>query len=78
MTATLTKLPTNARPLILDNDMAAAVEKMLAPYSGKALERAQLAVRKVHSSAVQGPFGVVLTAYETAIKAAAGKEASDG
>lgn len=78
MTATMTKLPTVERPLILDNDLATAVERMLAPYSGKALERAQSAVRKVHGSAVQGPFAAVVTAYEVAIKQAVGKEASDG
>lgn len=78
MTATLSKLPTNTRPLIQDADMAAAVERLLAPYGGKALERAQSAVRKVHGSDVQGPFSAVVTAYETAIRAAVGKEASDG
>lgn len=71
MTATMTsKLPTSSRPLIHDRDLAAAVEKMLAPLSGKALERAQDAVRKVAGSAVQGPFGTVLAAYQKAISAA--------
>lgn len=78
MTATLSKLPTSTRPLIIDTDMAAAVEKMLAPYSGKALEKAQVAVRKVHGSSVQGAYSTVLAAYQTAITAAVGKEASDG
>jgi hypothetical protein len=78
MTATLSKLPTSTRPLIVDTDLAAAVERLLAPYSGKALERAQAAVRKVHGSSVQGPFSTVLAAYQSAITAAVGKEASDG
>jgi hypothetical protein len=78
MTATLSKLPTSTRPLINDTDLADAVERMLAPYTGKALERAQAAVRRVHGSAVQGPFSTVLAAYQAAVAAAVGKEASDG
>jgi hypothetical protein len=78
MTATVSKLPTSTRPLINDTDMAAAIEKMLAPYSGKTLERAQAAVRKTHSSSVLGPYPTVLAAYQSAITAAVGKEASDG
>lgn len=77
-TATLSKLPTNTRPLIQDPDMARAVERMLAPYSGKALERAQAAVRRVHASPAQGPYDAILKAYQAAISAAVGKEASDG
>lgn len=75
---TLSKLPTADRPLIQDPDLGQAVERLLQPYSGKSLERAQAAVRKVHGSAVQGPFDQVLAAYTVAIKAAVGKEASDG
>lgn len=78
MSATLTKLPTTTRPLILDNDLAAAVEQMLAPLSGKTLERAQAAVRRVHASAVQGPYSEVIAAYQSAVTAVVGKEASDG
>lgn len=78
MTATLSKLPTNTRPLIQDPDMARAVERILAPYSGKTLERAQAAVRRVHTSDVQGPFAAVIAAYRAAVLAAVGKEASDG
>jgi hypothetical protein len=71
MATTTSKLPTSDRPLIADRDLAAAIEKLLAPLGGKALERAQAAVRKVAASAVQGPFATVLRAYEAAIKAAA-------
>lgn len=78
MTATLTKLPTSTRPLIVDTDLAAAVEGLLAPYSGKALERAQAAVRRVNASSTQGPFSAMVAAYKTAITAAVGKEGSDG
>ena len=72
MATMTTKLPTNERPLILDYDLAAAVERLLAPYEGKRLERAQAAVRQVATSAVQGPFSTVLRAYQAAILAAVG------
>jgi hypothetical protein len=69
--ATMTsKLPTSDRPLIADRDLAAAVDKLLAPLSGTKLERAQAAVRKVAGGAAQGPFSVVVGAYESAIRAA--------
>lgn len=71
---TTTKLPTTERPMILDNDMAAAVEKMLAPYSGKTLEKAQGAVRKIATSGIQGSYDKMLATYQTAIKAVVGKE----
>lgn len=78
MTATLSKLPTSTRPLINDVDLARAIEEMLTPLNGKSLERAQAAVRRVNASAVQGPFSVMVAAYEAAIKQAVGKETSDG
>jgi hypothetical protein len=69
--ATMTsKLPTNSRPIILDPDLAAAIERTLEPYNGKALEKAQAAVRKVATSNVQGPFDQVVAAYESAVLAA--------
>lgn len=66
------KLPTSDRPLIRDRDMAAAIERMLSPLTGQKLDKAQLAVRRVASSATQGPFATVLAAYRTAIDAATG------
>lgn len=78
MTQTLAKLPSADRPLIQDPDLAVAVAKLLAPYTGKSLERAQSAVRRVHGSAVQGPFSTIVAAYDAAVKQAVGKEASDG
>lgn len=72
MTAVASKLPTNERPLIQDPDLSAALEVTLEPLSGKALERAQAAIRRVHGSGVQGPFGTVLAAFQTAIAAAVG------
>jgi hypothetical protein len=67
MTVTVTKLPVSDRPLIADPDLVLALEAELEPLSGKPLERAQAAIRKVHSSALQGPFGMVLDAYRAAI-----------
>lgn len=71
MTTTTSKLPTSDRPLIRDFDLAVAVEGLLAPLSGKSLERAQAAVRRIAGSAVQGPFGKVLDVYKAAIASAA-------
>ena len=72
MTTMTSKLPTNSRPLINDPDLAAALEALLEPYSGKALERAQVAVRKVATSSVQGPFAVIVDAYAEAVRTAVG------
>lgn len=66
------KLPTATRPIIHDAEMAAAIERLLAPLDGKKLEKAQAAVRKVAMSAVIGSFGAVLDAYKAAIAAAIG------
>lgn len=68
----MTKLPTDTRPLVRDPDLAAAIEKELAPLNGKPLERAQSAIRRVRLAGIQGPFSVVLDAYRAAIKSAAG------
>lgn len=78
MTATATsKLPTNERPIIFDPDLAGAVEDQLRPYTGKALERAQAAVRRVASGAAQGTFSDLVAAYGTAIKQAVGNKGDD-
>ena len=78
MTTTATsKLPTNERPIILDPDLAAAVEDLLQPYTGKNLERAQAAVRKVASGATQGTFSDLVAAYAAAIKGAVGGKGDD-
>lgn len=78
MTATASsKLPMNERPIILDPDLAAAVEDLLAPYTGKALERAQAAVRKVASGAMQGTFSDLVDAYHKAIRGAVGHRGDD-
>jgi hypothetical protein len=72
--ASLSKLPTVTRAIAMDPDMAAAVERKLEPLTGHKLARAQDAVRKVYTSGRQGSYSELLTAYETAIDHAAGKE----
>jgi hypothetical protein len=64
------KLPHGTRPLIMDVDMANAVEKLLAPYKDTKLERAQDAVRKVLSSGVQGTFEPMVAHFRSAISTA--------
>jgi hypothetical protein len=71
MTATLSKLPTVTRAIKLEPDMAAAIERKLAPLSGQRLARAQDAVRRVYNSGFQGSFSELLAKYETAIEAVA-------
>lgn len=78
MTATATsKLPMNDRPIIIDPDLAAAVEELLRPYTGKMLERAQAAVRRVANGAAQGTFSDLVDAYRAAIKGAVGDKGDD-
>lgn len=67
-TATASPLPTNELPLIRDPDLASAVESELKGLSGRKLERAQAAIRKVHGSGVTGMFGEILSAYQVAIR----------
>lgn len=69
---TATKLPTDTRPLVRDPDLAAALEKELEPLSGKKLEAAQAAIRRVRASGVQGSYQDILAAYTAAIRKAAG------
>jgi hypothetical protein len=71
MTATLSKLPTITRAIKMEPDMAAAIERKLAPLSGQRLQRAQDAVRRVYNSGFQGSFAQLLAKYETAIEAVA-------
>ena len=68
--ATASPLPTNELPLIRDPDLAAAVERELKALTGKKLERAQAAIRRVHGSGITGQFGELVHAYQTAIRAA--------
>lgn len=66
------KLPMTDRPLVNDPDLSAALERLLAPFSGAKLEKAQAAVRRVFHSAVEGTFSDILAAYQKAIEAATG------
>jgi hypothetical protein len=67
------KLPTDNRPLIRDPDLAAGIERFLEPYSGKKLEAAQAAIRRVRNSPIEGQFSVILQAYGDAIADAVSK-----
>lgn len=71
------KLPTSSTPLIRDPDLSAAVESMLTPFSGKALEAAQSAVRRVHASGVQGMYSDIVEAYRKGVADATAKAKSD-
>lgn len=64
---TTTKLPTIEVPLVKDPELAATLEAMLSPYSGKQLEKAQNACRKVFASRIEGSFSQIIAAYQTAI-----------
>jgi hypothetical protein len=74
MTAIATKLPTSTRPLIQDMDLAAAIERMLEPLTGKSLERAQAACRRVYNTGAPGTFATMCADYRAAIDAAVGKD----
>lgn len=69
MTAT-SKLPRDTRTVRFDPDLAAALEGLLAPHSGKALERAQGAILQVRRSGFTGGFGDMVDKYREAIAAA--------
>jgi uncharacterized membrane protein len=74
MSATATKLPQSTRPLIQDMDLAAAIERMLEPLTGKSLERAQAACRRVYNAGNPGTFDAMCAEYRAAIDAAVGKD----
>lgn len=69
---TTTKMPMIEVPLVKDPYLASALETMLAPYSGKQLEKAQAACRKVFASRIEGSFDFIVAAYQTAIDEAVG------
>lgn len=72
-TAKKSKFP-DAADLRMDPDLTAAIEELLAPHSGKALEAAQGAVVKVRRSGITGSFGELVAAYDDAITAAVGEK----
>ncbi len=65
-----TKLPTELQAVDFDPELSRALEGLLEPYSGKALERAQAAVLKVRASDRVGSFGEIVETYQRAIEAA--------
>lgn len=63
-----TILPTEPRPIRMDPDLAAAIEQLLAPYSGKKLVAAQGAVMGVyHDRSIALQFGELVERYRAAI-----------
>ena len=64
---TTTKLPQETRRIRMDPSLAEVIEGLLKPYSGRALERAQLAVLAVRKAGVPGVFQDLLERYEAAI-----------
>lgn len=73
MSTASTKLPQDGRIMKIDPDLATAIELLLAPHSGKLLEKAQAAVLKVNRSLIQGSFGELVDAYAAAIAKATAK-----
>jgi hypothetical protein len=71
------KLPTIERPLITEPVIANALERDLAPYTGKSLERRQQAIRQTHASGVVGTIDQLLAAYRAAMDRADPKGVKD-
>jgi len=71
------KLPTIAVPLIKDPTMATALERALAPFNGKSLERRQQALVQTHASGVIGTTEQLIATYLTAMDKADPKGARD-
>ena len=65
-----TKLPTEDRPIQLDQVISEQVELLLGPYSGEKLERAQKAVLTVYHSDFLGGYSEVVERYREAIREA--------
>lgn len=70
MTAVASKLPSDARPLKLDPDLAAFLEAQLAPLAGKDLAKAQQAIVKVRKAGATGTWDALTQRYATAIEEA--------
>lgn len=67
---TNTALPTEERPIRMDPELAAEVNKFLEPLSGKDLKKGRDAVMSVYNSGITGSFGELLAAYRSAIEEA--------
>lgn len=68
----MSKLPVEDRPLVMDPDLAAHLEHRLRPLTGKRLETAQEAVRRVRASGLTGTWDVITARYDQAIAEAVG------
>ncbi len=66
----MSKLPRDDRPMRIDPFLAEAIEKELAPYSGKQLKKAQKAVLKFNKSGFTGTFGTLVKEYGKRIREA--------
>lgn len=69
----MTKVPTAETPIRMDPALESALEDLLEPYEGEELELAQMAVREVYESDVQGSFGELMDAYREAVEEAVGE-----
>lgn len=70
----MSKLPMETRPLRLSPEVARAVEKALAPLTGKRLEQAQAAILKVYQSGQQMTSEQWVARYEDAIASTGQRE----
>ena len=61
---------TEARPIRMDPDLQAAIDKVLKPYKGEAREIAEMAVMEVYHSGSEGSFAEIVASYEEAVSAA--------
>ncbi len=68
MGVTMSKLPRDGRPMKMDPFLAEAIERELAPYTGKRLRRAQKAVLQVSRSGFTGTFHTLVKEYGARIK----------
>lgn len=66
----MSNLPTEDRPLRMDPDLTAAVEKILKPYKGADLEKARAAVMTVYRSGASGLFADLVEQYRVAVNEA--------
>jgi hypothetical protein len=73
MATATSKLPRDTRAVRFDPDLAEALEELLQPFTGKALEKAQAAVVQVRRSGFTGGFTELRAEYERAIRAATAK-----
>lgn len=66
-------LPTEQRPIRLDPELSAEIEKCIKPLAAKERGAAQAAVMEVYNSGHTGSFGELLELYRDAIAEAVAK-----